>query len=121
MGVIIYPCQKCIYAMQVHLFQQEGVMELSITGGHSLFQHDIVGIRLLGGSGAHEGRLEVYHDNQWGTVCDDSWGSEEAAVVCSQLGFSGGHPLEDFGGGFGNIWMDDVGCRWEHPGPQKRL
>ena len=73
----------------------------------------LAGIRLVGGSGAHEGRVEVYHDNEWGTVCDDAWGSSDAAVVCSQLGFSGGTPLEDceFGEGSGNIWMDEVGCR----------
>ena len=49
-------------------------------------------VRLVKGSqraGLREGRVEVCIDNQWGTVCDDSWDANGATVVCKQLGYDG--------------------------------
>ena len=37
------------------------------------------------------GRLEVNHDGQWGTVCDDNFGVAEADAACRQLGFYEGY------------------------------
>ena len=45
-------------------------------------------IRLVGGSGASEGRVELCYDNQWGTVCDIGWDDNDASVACGQAGFS---------------------------------
>ena len=45
-------------------------------------------IRLRGGQNPSEGRVEICFNNQWGTVCDDSWSTSDGNVVCRQLGFS---------------------------------
>ena len=71
-----------------------------------------ISVRLVDGDGPHEGRVEVFYGGEWGTVCDDGWDRADAGVVCAELGFSGGIPLEnnEFGSGSGTIWMDDVSC-----------
>ena len=73
--------------------------------------------RLVGGMNALEGRVEVYVDGLWGTVCDDRFGIEEALVVCRQLGHSGAQEVRSFGPGSGPINMGEVVCQ----GFEKRL
>ncbi|CAK7315773.1 PRSS12 [Vulpes lagopus] len=69
-------------------------------------------IRLRGGKGNHEGRLEVYYRGLWGTVCDDGWTELNTYVVCRELGFKYGKQASanHFEESTGPIWLDDVSC-----------
>ena len=43
-------------------------------------------VRLEGSNQEREGRLEVYHNGVWGTVCDDYFDNVDASVACFQMG-----------------------------------
>ncbi|XP_072529169.1 scavenger receptor cysteine-rich type 1 protein M130-like [Salminus brasiliensis] len=73
-------------------------------------------VRLENGGSRCAGRVEMFHDNQWGTVCDDEWDKSDAAVVCRELGC--GLPVEvlgeaAFGRGEGQVWSEELQCRGE--------
>ncbi|XP_052818823.1 uncharacterized protein LOC128244786 isoform X2 [Mya arenaria] len=74
-------------------------------------------IRLRNGTTQSEGRVEVFHNGMWGTVCGDGTDINFAKVVCRQLGYatdnmavrSGAY----FGAGSDPIWLDDATCQGE--------
>ncbi|CAB1320023.1 unnamed protein product, partial [Coregonus sp. 'balchen'] len=71
-------------------------------------------LRLAGDKRKHnEGRVEVFYDGEWGTVCDDDFSIHSAQVVCRELGYLEAvswSPSSKYGKGEGRIWYDNVQC-----------
>ena len=118
------------YEVQVRGRSDEGTGPWSASAAlHTAYlpgqQGDLV---LRDGATNSEGRLEIFLDGRWGTVCDDGWGNPpdysngypNAEVACRQLGFRRALSLDDasdFDAGFGPILLDDVNCQ----GDESRL
>ncbi|KAM6121466.1 LOW QUALITY PROTEIN: scavenger receptor cysteine-rich type 1 protein M130-like [Pterocles gutturalis] len=73
-------------------------------------------VRLVNRAGRCAGRVEIYHQGSWGSVCDDGWDLSDATVVCFQLRCGGAVEAvgsAQFGEGSGQMWLDGVNCSAE--------
>ncbi|XP_061461489.1 scavenger receptor cysteine-rich domain-containing group B protein [Rhineura floridana] len=87
---------------------------LPTAGGSEAAQVPVPELQLVNGRSRCQGRVEIFYNNAWGTVCDDDWDIVDANVVCRQLGC--GHaiampPTLFFGPGRGPIFLDNVDCK----------
>ncbi|KAF0024290.1 hypothetical protein F2P81_023092 [Scophthalmus maximus] len=72
-------------------------------------------LRLVGGPDRCAGRVELWRNGMWGTVCDDRWDLRDAGVACAQLGC--GYALSvtgqgdgSFAPGRGPVHLDELNC-----------
>ncbi|XP_071810116.1 neurotrypsin-like [Asterias amurensis] len=75
-------------------------------------------VRLVGGDDELSGRVEIYHDDGWGAVCDTNWDFKDATTVCRQLGYIEASEAKNgsfFGGTQLPTVMDRVACRGTEP------
>ncbi|KAJ8034426.1 hypothetical protein HOLleu_21258 [Holothuria leucospilota] len=70
--------------------------------------------RLVDGITNFSGRVEVFFNGEWGTVCNDGWDLVDADVVCRQLGYPAAiESYKDtyFGERSGFVWLTSVSCQ----------
>ena len=77
-------------------------------------------VRLRAGAVPSSGRLEVFHDGEWGTVCGDSldFTVSDATVACLSMGFGSAKHIASkgtVGRGFDRVWLNKLDCSGEEP------
>ena len=113
------------YEVQVRAANAEGNGAWSRSGRATTVRTSIIAdgtLRLVDGTMPREGRLEIFHDGEWGTICDDYFDPTEADLSCRLLGYDGA--VEDwgryrtgyFGPGTGPIVLDNLGCTGKESG-----
>ncbi|XP_049329681.1 deleted in malignant brain tumors 1 protein-like isoform X7 [Astyanax mexicanus] len=66
-------------------------------------------VRLVDGGHRCAGRVEVFYNRTWRSVCGKNWDIRDAAVVCRELG-CGEAVFKNVQFGPRSAWMDDVNC-----------
>ena len=95
--------------MAVHL-EPNMIIEAITT---MVFMNSTAPIRLINGSSSSEGRLELFYNGTWGTVCGSKFDDREVNVVCRMLGYRKGvaQYMAAFGQGSGPIWSSHLNCK----------
>ena len=91
---IYYPCRYNSYDATVSCCEfadyYDNILLLIITDTTRIWDSNPYPgmIRLQGGAFVNQGRVEVYCNGQWGTICDDGFDSNDANMICKQLGYT---------------------------------
>ena len=115
--IIISWCMCSAYRPLNNSFM--GATEIIPLSENKLFIHNkwllwfCAGVHLVGGNVSYEGRVEIFYNGEWGTVCGFGFDGTDADVVCRELGYPGATKhlcCAAYGQGSGSIWLDEVAC-----------
>ena len=79
-------------------------------------------VRLVNGSNKCTGRVELYQNGQWGSVCDETWDMNDAAVVCTYLQCGRAQKIPNsgfFGRGSTNMLIGEISCTGREHSPDE--
>lgn len=71
----------------------------------------LLSVRLVDGAAASEGRVEVKYDSNWGSICDNGFGINEATVLCKMLGYEVAVTEKSFPKSSHSAWLKDLSCK----------
>lgn len=77
---------------------------------------EFLALRLVNGNDC-AGRLEVFYNGTWGSICSNRMSQLTAITVCKHLNCGdGGEIAKDFkyGRGSGPTWLDHIECTAQH-------
>ena len=85
----VYCCKTmskmCYYTIMLHFIDSTRIWDSNPFPGM---------IRLQGGNYSNEGRVEVYCNGQWGTICSTGFGYTDANTICKQLGYDSYYSMQ---------------------------
>lgn len=115
----VEPIQVVSTVKEVLLHRQERIKPQEVCGTNSIFMSslpDFLALRLVNGHDC-AGRVEVFYNGTWGSVCSNGMSQLTAVTVCKHLGCGeGGRIATDFkyGRGSGPTWLDHIECTEQH-------